>query len=149
MGSEEIPEISLQEIKYALQKMKNEKSPGEDQITSEMLKTEGKVLKEAVGILLNKCLTEGRIPESWNNAEIVLIYKKGDNTNLENYRPISLLSHLYKLFTRIITNRITAKLDSYQPPEQAGFRKGYSTIDHLQTIKSVIEKTTEYNIPIN
>ena len=67
-------------------------SPGEDQITSEMLKTRGKVLKEAVGILLNKFLTEGRIPESWNNAEIVLIYKKEDNTNLENYRPISLLS---------------------------------------------------------
>lgn len=76
MGSEEIPEISLQEIDYALRKMKNGKSPGEDQITSEMLKMGGKVLKEAVGMLLNKCLKEGRIPESRNNAEIVLIYKK-------------------------------------------------------------------------
>lgn len=149
VGSEEMPDISLQEIEYALQKMKNGKSPGEDQITSEMLKMGGKVLREAVRILLNKCLMEGRIPESWNNAEIVLIHKKGDNTNLENYRPISLLSHLYKLFTRIITNRITAKLDSYQPVEQAGFRKGYSTVDHLQTIRTIIEKASEYNIPIN
>lgn len=63
---------------------------------------------------------------------------------MENYRLISMLSHLYKLFTRIINNRLTTKLDSYQPVEQAGFRKGFSTADHLQTFKTVIEKTTEY-----
>lgn len=149
VGSEDIPEISPSEIEYALQQMKNGKSPGEDRITPEMLKMGGKALIETIGVLLNKCLMEGKIPEAWRNAEVVLIYKKGDYTNIENYRPISLLSHLYKLFTRIINNRLTKKLDSYQPTEQAGFRKGFNTNDHLQTIKTVIEKTTEYNIPLH
>ena len=149
VGSEDMPEISTTEIKYALQQIKNGKSPGEDRITPEMLKMGGKPLVDAVEVLLNKCLMEGRIPDAWKNAEVVLLYKKGDFTNIENYRPISLLSHLYKLFTRIINNRLSTKLDSYQPIEQAGFRKGFSTIDHLQTIKTVIEKTTEYNIPLH
>ena len=47
----------------------------------------------------------------------MLLYKKGDIVELENYRPISLLSHLYKLFTKIITARLGIKLDFYQPAE--------------------------------
>lgn len=145
-----MPEISITEIQAALQQMKNRKSPGEDRITSEMLKLGSKTVEQAIKILLNKCLEEGKIPEEWNNAEVVILFKKGDVTNIENYRPISLLSQMYKMLTRIITNRLTNKLvDSYQPVEQAGFRKGYSTMVHLQTLRLLIEKTTEYNIPLH
>ena len=72
-------------------------------------------------------MPEYLIPVDWTNAESIILFKKGDITNIENYRPISLLSQMYKLFTRIIANRLTNKLDSYQSVEQAGFRKGYST----------------------
>ena len=48
----------------------------------------------------------------------------------------------------IITDRISKPLEENQPPEQAGFRKGYSTIDHLHTLKQVIETTLEYNVPL-
>lgn len=149
VGSEDIPEISKQEIQAALKQMKNRKSPGEDRITCEMLKMGGVVIEKSLQILLNKCLQEGKIPDAWQNAEVILLFKKGDNSNIENYRPINLLSHMYKLLTRIITNRLTNKLDAYQPVEQAGFRKGFSTIDHLQAIRTLIEKTTEYNIPLH
>ena len=148
-GSEEIPEISTEEIRAALKKMKNGKCPGEDRITAEMLKHGGNALEKALQILLNKCLHESKIPEKWYNSEVVILFKKGDMTNIENYRPISLLSVLYKLFTKILTNRLNNKFDFYQPVEQAGFRTGYSTIDHLQTLRTLIEKTTEYNIPIH
>lgn len=50
------------------------------------------------------------LPETWRYAEIILIHKKGDNTNIENCKPISLLSHLYRLLTRIITNRENRKI---------------------------------------
>lgn len=149
VGSEDLPEITQAEIRNALQQMKDGKAAGEDRISTEMLKMGGPTLQEAIKTLLNKCLAEGKIPKSWKNAEVILIHKKGDNTNIENYRPISLLSHLYKLLTKIITNRLTTKLDSYQPIEQAGFRKGFGTINHLQTIRAAIEKTTEYNIPLH
>ena len=86
--------------------------------------------------------THHTAPAKWNNAVITILFKKGDIKKLENYRPISLLSHLYKLFTKVIVNRIKNKLDAYQPREQAGFRSGYSTSDHLQAIKTLIENTS-------
>ncbi|CAG9136621.1 unnamed protein product [Plutella xylostella] len=74
--------------------------------------------------------------------------QKGNKALLKNYRPIALLSHVYKLFSRVITNRLEQRLDDFQPPEQAGFRKGYSTIDHIHTLRQVIQKTEEYNLPL-
>lgn len=75
-------------------------------------------------------------------------HKKGDITEIGNYRHISLFSYLYKLFMRIITNRLGLKLDFHQPSEQAGFKCGFGTNDHLRIIKSLIEKVIEYNKPL-
>ena len=79
---------------------------------------------------------------------MVLIHKKGDNKDLKNYRPISLLSNIYKVFTKILTLRLTRVLDENQPIEQAGFRSGYSTIDHIHTVNQLKEKCAEYQKPL-
>ena len=55
---------------------------------------------------------------------------------------------MYKLFTRVLQKRMEQTLDANQPREQAGFRKGYSTTDHLQSINQVIEKCNEFNLPL-
>ena len=91
---------------------------------------------------------EKKIPEKWKESKLILIHKKGDNRSLKNYRPISLLSNMYKLFTKILTHRLQKQLDENQPIEQAGFRSGYSTIDHIHSINQLIEKCTEYHKPI-
>ncbi|KAA5780172.1 reverse transcriptase family protein, partial [Pseudomonas aeruginosa] len=75
-------------------------------------------------------------------------FKKGDKTLLKNYRPISLLSHVDKLFSGVITNRLAQRLDDFQPPEQAGFRRGFGTVDHIHTVRQIIQKTEEYNLPL-
>lgn len=149
VGSEDIPEVDTAELRMALKQMKNRKAPGEDLITVEMLKNGGKTLEKALIILFNRCLEEGKIPDTWRNAEVIILFKKGDRTNIENYRPISLLSVLYKLLSKIITNRLNNKFDFYQPVEQAGFRSSFSTLDHIQTIRTLIEKCTEYNVPLH
>jgi len=148
VGSEEMPDITMDEVQTALDEMKNGKAPGEDDIPIEAIKEGGRALLEMITALFNKCLEQTKVPEMWENAIITLLHKKGDITKLENYRPISLLSHLYKLFMKVITKRITKKLDFYQPVEQAGFRSGFSTNDHLQVMRSLIEKCNEYKIPI-
>jgi len=148
VGSEEMPDITIDEVQASLNEMKNKKAPGEDNIPIEAIKEGGPVLLEMVTVLFNKCLEQERVPEAWENAVITLLHKKGDITKLENYRPISLLSHLYKLFMKVLTKRMTKKLDFYQPIEQAGFRSGFSTNDHLQVLRSLIEKCNEYKIPI-
>lgn len=97
---------------------------------------------KAITALFNQCMELQTIPKAWENAAIILLHKKGHITKLENYRPISLLSTLYKLFMKIIAKRITKKLDFYQPVEQAGFRSGFSTNHHLQVMRTLIEKVT-------
>lgn len=148
VNSEDIPEIEIYEIERALNQTKRNKAPGEDEILPEMLKEGGQPLLQELKILFNQCLQEGKIPKEWDNAVIILLFKKGDKQRLENYRPISLVPQIYKLLTKIINNRLVNKLDNYQPPEQAGFRSGYSTQDHLQVMRNLIEKSKEYNLPL-
>lgn len=147
-GSEDLPDVTVAEIKKALLQMKNNKSPGDDGIVAEAIKLGGEKLIQMLTILFTECLERGTTPSQWHNAVIVLMFKKGDLTNLANFRPISLLSHIYKLFTKVITNRLSNKMDFYQPREQAGFRSGFGTNDHLQVVKSIIEKCVEYNRPL-
>jgi len=143
--SKNIQGITCDEIRKALKKMRNDECPGEDHITSEMIRFGGKDLEETLQKLFNKCLQEAKIPNDWYNAEVVLLFQKGDATNINNYRPKVLLSHLYKLYSYIITKRLLKKLDLH---EQARFRSA-NIMEHLQTLRIIIEKTTEYNIPIH
>ena len=98
--------------------------------------------------MFTNCLRKRNIPQAWNNAVIILLRKKGDIKDINNYRPISLLSHISKLFGKVIKNRLDKQLDSNQSREQAGFRSGFSTTDHLQVITQLVEKTNEYGIPM-
>ncbi|KAK6740080.1 hypothetical protein RB195_008510 [Necator americanus] len=86
-----------------------------------------------------------RTPEE---PKTVLLYKKGDPHDISNYRPICLLSVIYNLFTRVILNRIEKVLVEGQPWVQAGFRKGFSTIDHIHTVSEFIEVSREYKMPL-
>lgn len=81
-------------------------------------------------------------------SEIILLYKKGDPADIGNYRPISLMSCFYKLFASCLLERIASAIDAHQPIEQAGFRSGFSTIDHIQVVDQVIEKYLEFNKPL-
>ena len=71
----------------------------------------------------NNILRRKQIPDSWHEAKIVILFKKGDLKDIKNYRPISLLSHSYKIFTRLLQTRIERTLDENQPREQAGSEK--------------------------
>ncbi|VDP33343.1 unnamed protein product [Heligmosomoides polygyrus] len=95
--------------------------------------------------LFTRYLSECKVPSQWKTSRTVLLYKRGDVHDIGNYRPICLLSVVYKLFTRVILNRISRTLDEGQPREQAGFRRGFSTIDHIHTITKLIEVSREYS----
>lgn len=98
--------------------MKNNKASGDDDVPVEAIRMGGDTLLNMVTTLSNKCLEQEKIPQSWENAMIILLHKKEDITKLENYKlPISLLSQLYKLFMKVVTKRNKKKLDFYQPVE--------------------------------
>lgn len=131
-----------------IDKLKKEKSPGPDNIPNEALKTGKKMLIRPITSLFNRILEKQEIPKSWGESRIILLYKKGDPTDINNYRPISLLPTLYKLFAMCLEKRIATSVEASQPVEQAGFRPGYSTIDHIHTLDQIVEKHTEFNQPL-
>ena len=148
MTAESIPDIQTDKVEHAIRHMKKDRAPGEDQINVDTLRLAGRETTKHLAKLFNKCLQNRQSPKAWNNAIIVLLHKKGDKMEIGNYRPISLISHISKLFTKVIKNRIESQLDSNQSREQAGFRRGYSTSDHLQVVTQIIEKCNEYQLPL-
>ncbi|KAK6728261.1 hypothetical protein RB195_005727 [Necator americanus] len=98
--------------------------------------------------LFTRYLSECKVPKQWKTSKIVLSYKKGDPHDIGNYRSICLLPVIYKLFTRVVLNRIEKVLDEAQPCEQTGFRKGFSAIGHIHTVSKIIEVSREYKMPL-
>ena len=144
------PEIIAAEVEGILRNLKNNKSGGEDKIVNEQLKYgQGTGLVKWLVLLFNKILQTQKIPTDWKTSNIILLHKKGDKHVVDNYRPISLSSSLSKIFSKILEKRIKGGLMSQQPVEQAGFRAGFSTTDHLFTLNQVIEKAEEYQIDLH
>ncbi|XP_042872713.1 uncharacterized protein LOC122253566 [Penaeus japonicus] len=96
-------------------RMKKGKAPGPDNITLDLISDADEPIHVRLARLFNKCLKESRTPEEWNQAILILLYKKGDPGDMNNHRPISLLGVIHKIFTKVITNRIANKLDENQP----------------------------------
>ena len=91
--------------------------------------------------MLNGILQTGVFPKSWSTALVVLIHKKGDKSDLSNYRGISLLSAIAKLFCSILNKRISNWAEDNQllSDSQLGFRKGNRTSDALKILHNVID----------
>ena len=76
----------------------------------ETLKAGDETIAKQLAKLYTKCITERRIPKTWKEANMVIFFKKWNRKDIKNYRPICLLSNMYKLFTKIITTRLEEKL---------------------------------------
>ena len=85
------------------------------------------------------------IPEDWNCGLIVKLPKKGDLTDCGNWRGITLLSVPAKVMGRVIITRLHDAVDGMLREEQAGFRSGRSTTEHIFVLRNVIEQSLEWN----
>ena len=92
--------------------------------------------------MFNTVLSTGVIPRDWLIGIVIPIFKKkGSDKDANNYRDITLLSCLGKLFTGILNERLRKFSDSCNliKENQAAFRKGYSTLDHIFLVKSLVD----------
>ncbi|KAK6742074.1 hypothetical protein RB195_009752 [Necator americanus] len=134
-AGEALPRILPSQARVAIKSMKPDTAPGPDFISADFLRAGGHPLHVILAAHMTSYLQKERIPDQWKTSRTVLIHKKGDREDLRNYRPICLLSVLYKVFTKIIYTRISRKLDEAQPQEQAGFRQGFSCLDHIPSCR--------------
>ena len=134
--------ITVTEIEKMIKKTKNMKAPGNDFLINEYFKSSITLMLPIYCLLFNKILDTGIMPDSWLEGSIMPIFKnKGSPLSPENYRPITLLSCLGKLFTSILNDRLTHFLDEnwILSENQAGFRHKYSTLDHIYSLNFLIE----------
>lgn len=134
--------ITLDEVKQGVRHLANNKSPGKDGIMNELLKNSEDIVAPILLELFNKLLDTGRFPKSWCEAIIMPIYKKGPKDKPSNYRGISLLSNVAKIFTKILNSRCVkwAEANGKFYEVQAGFRKDRSTLDQIFAVQSIVEK---------
>jgi hypothetical protein len=143
--TESCPSILESEIVRVLNKLKDGKAGGPDRITNEELKAGGRAVVNILVRLFNICLKNKRVPVLWLKANLILLYKKGDRKEVKNYRPISLLCAIYKVFIAVITYRIEKYLDAATQNEQTGFKRNFSTLDNILVLLELIRKSKEYN----
>lgn len=130
--------ITNQEAQKAIQKMKNNKSPGPDGLTKEFYETFWDIIGEDLTEVLNNSFLRGSLPQSSRTAEITLIFKKGDPANIKNWRPISLLNVDYKTCSKVLTERIKPLLAHIIHQNQACGITGRTIHDHLNLISEII-----------
>ena len=134
--------FTLEEIKHIIKKLKNGKACGIDHVRNEFLKNCPDEILSIFVNFFNIVLKTGIVPDVWCIGMILPLYKnKGDINDPDNYRGITLLSCLGKLFTAIINDRLASYIDAtgIMGEEQAGFRYAYSTIDHIFTLRVIID----------
>ena len=133
-------DILNDEILTAIKQLRNGASSGPDMLLNEFFKYGSASLINYLHALFNKLFHMGYFPEQWSEGFIVPIFKKGDINEVSNYRGITLLSTLGKLFTRILNNRLNKWAEMYNVyiEAQAGFRKHMGTVDNIFVLNGLI-----------
>jgi exonuclease III len=134
--------ISSEEMQQAISALSSQKATGEDQVAAELLKELNETNTEILTVAFNKLIETADIPFRWKHARIWSIYKGGDTTKLQNYRPISLCQTTYKLLTKIIQQRLATSAEEHRlfSETQTGFRKGNSPHDNVFTLNCIKEE---------
>ena len=135
-------DFTQEEISINIIKLKNDKACCLDFIRNELLKNLSPRLLSFTCSFFNFILSSGLIPDDWCIGMIMPLYKRrGQRDDPNNIRGITLLSCFGKLFTACLNTRIAKFLFIYNKigAEQAGFRPGFSVLDHIFTLHAIIE----------
>jgi hypothetical protein len=121
------------------------KSPGTDQIPAEFIKAGDETLCSEIHKLICSIWNKEELPQQWKESIIIPIHKKGDKTDYNNYRGISLLSTAYKILSNILLTRLTPYVNEVIGDHQCGFRHNRSTMDQIFYIRQILQKKWKYN----
>lgn len=141
--------IDSKDIRNALKSLDVTKGAGVDNIPPCFLRAVYDVLDEPLCILFNKCLREGEFPRVWKSVRIVPVYKGGPTKDVENYRPISILPTLSKVFERLVHHATYSFLRNTIISQQHGFVKQRSTVTNMLIYTTYLFKGFEANTQID
>ena len=134
-------DISIADVEAALKKL-SASSASLGPLKAVLIKAGSAVLLPVLSKLFTAVLRCGRFPPEWAQGAITAIHKKGDTTNPNNYRGITVGHALGKLYALVINNRLTTWLETrgLRAKGQAGFRQGYRTVDNCFILRALAER---------
>ncbi|KAM8704295.1 hypothetical protein ACLKA7_008835 [Drosophila subpalustris] len=132
-------EIEVVEVTDAIARCKVRKTPGEDRVPAEFFKNASPLFISQLTTTFNKIFATANVPDSFRKNVIYPIFKKGNALEPENYRGISFINAVAKVFTSVILARLTkwVKMHDILGEHQAGFREGYSTVDSIFALTAI------------
>lgn len=133
-------QINEAEIYTAISQLQSGRSSGPDNLLNEYFIHGKQCIVPILFVLFNKIFDTGYFPDSWSEGFVIPLHKKGSKNDPNNFRGITLLSVLGKLFTRIINNRLKNWAECYNVyiEAQAGFRTHMSTVDNIFVLHGLI-----------
>ena len=133
--------ITTEEIEKALKRTKNKKAAGCDGLVSEFFKYSNGHLDGPLTALFNFVLNSGEYPDQWSEGIINPIHKKKSKTDPGNYRKVTVLPALGKMFDIILNSRLTTMKDIMQSYDrfQFGFKEKHGSVDNAFILDSIIE----------
>jgi hypothetical protein len=137
---------SRKEIEGALKYLKNNKTAGADSIAAELLKNGGPNLEDALHAVIQQAWTSETLPRSWTEGVLCPVYKKSDKIDCKNYRGICLLNVTYKVFAKILYDRLLPHATAAVQYYQAGFQSGKSTTDQLFALRQMQHHKSQHII---
>ena len=142
--------FSLEELQAAILKLKPRKAPGPDETPNELFRLLDDENTLKLLEFYNDVWEKGEVPVDWKEAIVISLYKgKGADTSPENYRPISLLNSIYKVFASMLQIRLSAQHDHNLRETQYGFRKHKSTTNPLFILRRAIEWSEMTSHPLS
>ena len=146
-NDEALPPPTMDEVEEAIKQLKNNKAAGIDGLAPELFKFgPGKLIRIVHRVVVWIWETE-QLPDEWKDGVICPIYKKGDKLDCENYRAITITNAAYKILSQILFRRLSPLVNRFVGSYQAGFTDGRSTTDQIFTVRQILQKCREYQIP--
>ena len=136
-------ETEESEISFLIDQLNAKKATGHDDITAKVIKMSKIVLVPFLTKFINEAMMGGVFPTVLKIAKVIPLYKGGEKCNPTNYRPISLLTHISKVFEKILNSRLVSFIEKNKilTNHQYGFRKNYSTTLAITDLyESLLEK---------
>ena len=132
--------IRYEEVRKTISRLRNGKAAGVDGIVNEIIKYGGEQVHVVIWQLVSTCFETEKIPKDWMDGIVFPIYKEGDGRDPNNYRGISLLCILGKIYTAVLHVRLSrwCEVNGVIAEEQGGFRPGRGCVDQLYVLINIL-----------
>ena len=139
-------DFTVEEIEAAIKKLKSGKAPGRDNIHPEFVIHQSAKTTAWLYSFFKSCYRRSKLPKTWRHATVVALPKPNKPAqDPKSYRPISLLCVPFKILGTLIHSHIDPVVDPQPPREQAGFRRGRSTVDQVTLLTQDTEHSFQHN----